>query len=300
MEKAVIDNDCSSFVEALLNVLRGSAEVQVLSEDDDVELVRAKDFLTKSCTILNSKITEQRRKTTAIDASALGAPSLELEDLQLVEPRGRFQAKFYGDQLVLTGKAGQVIIASKSIAHAFLVPCPSSTKKEGEDYLAVFLRDPVQFAGKGLNKLLFNLSRAEKKSKPSTQPSDPADLTSSSSEPAPLEPTAGKGGIESVVVSQAFAALCKAGTALEKASPRFFTSSMQRKAFVPCHRGTQEGVLYPMPSGLLFVKPLLLLSAGQVETVGMGRVGGSTGARYLDLTVTKRAAGGSEGKWGEG
>ncbi|RYY86757.1 hypothetical protein EON63_05290 [archaeon] len=74
MEKAVIANDSALFVEAFLKAWQSSAEVQVLPTDNEpeVDIAKAKDFLAKSLTMLNSKLTELRKKATAVDASALG------------------------------------------------------------------------------------------------------------------------------------------------------------------------------------------------------------------------------------
>ncbi|CAN0427943.1 unnamed protein product, partial [Scytosiphon promiscuus] len=54
--------------------------------------------------------------------------------------------------------------------------------------------------------------------------------------------------------------------------------------FVKCHHGVNEGALFPLKQGLLFMKPALFLPTDDIEQVVCGR-GGSATTRYVDLVV---------------
>ena len=75
------------------------------------------------------------------------------------------------------------------------------------------------------------------------------------------------------------------GHKLEKPKPSVFaTLQGGSKPFLRCYKGVQEGALYPLSSGLLFLKPMIFLAASEIESITAGR-GGSAQTRYIDLIV---------------
>jgi hypothetical protein len=263
MEAAIANNDPTLFAEEFLKYWTSTLEAQVVAIVDDFQATKAKEFLTKSITVITSKITEQRKKPIALDDIDCGELFMEIDDLHMVEPRGRFQAKFFSDRIVLTGKQGSVMLMGNNVSHLCLVPSTLSSKKEGEDFLAIVLSSPTAFAGKETNKLIANLSRATNKL---------------------VTNKAGESNIESIAIPEAFHRAC--GAAIEKPSARLFCSSMQQKPYVNCHKGTQEGAIYPLQSGIIFVKPLLFLDVDHIASITAGRGGGSGNTRYVDLKVS--------------
>ena len=57
------------------------------------------------------------------------------------------------------------------------------------------------------------------------------------------------------------------------------------KPFLRCHRGTQEGVIYPLECGVVFIKPTLFLPAEEIASINAGRGGGSGQTRFVDLII---------------
>lgn len=261
MDKAVTANDPNLFVDELLNALAAAEEVQVV---DAKPLAKAKDFLTKCMAAVNSKIAEDKRKPIKVDAADCSEVFLEMEDLQLLEPRGRFQTKFHDDRVIFVGKQGSSAILGSNIAFMCLLPSTTSSKKEGEDILAILLVEPVTNpgGGKDTNKIVVNLSKAQGRL---------------------LTAKDGIAEIEAVAVPRAFRRLTKAE--LERPSARLFCSSVGQKPYVRCHKGTQEGAIYPLQGGIVFIKPLLFVGVDDIASITAGRGGGAGNTRYVDLKV---------------
>jgi Histone chaperone Rttp106-like len=60
--------------------------------------------------------------------------------------------------------------------------------------------------------------------------------------------------------------------------------------FVNCYHGVNDGVVFPLSHGLLFVKPPLFVPLESIHSVAVGSRN-SSGGRYVDLQVAVRAAG---------
>jgi hypothetical protein len=54
--------------------------------------------------------------------------------------------------------------------------------------------------------------------------------------------------------------------------------------FVSCYHGVNDGVLFPLPEGLLFFKPPMFVPADSIHSLAVGRRN-SSGGRYIDLSV---------------
>ena len=48
---------------------------------------------------------------------------------------------------------------------------------------------------------------------------------------------------------------------------------------------TQEGVIYPLECGVVFIKPTLFLPAEEIASINAGRGGGSGQTRFVDLII---------------
>eukprot|EP00981_Chlorochromonas_danica_P001826 scaffold385_cov182-Ochromonas_danica.AAC.25 len=267
MESSITENNVTTFLEHFLTSFTTSQEStsssQVTTGLDNLH--RAKDFLTKTLSLLTSKITEENKKTIQLDeANDWGDIHLQVDDLQLLDPRGRFKTKFYGDRLTLEGKQGSAIILGDNLAYMALLPSITSSKKEGEDVFVVVLKEGIMFGGKELQRLVVNLSRTIQRTMVDKQGVEEV-------------------GIESNIVSHAFRSLGQ--VAIDRPNPKLFCSILQQKPFVRCHRGTQEGAIYPMLGGIIFLKPLVFLPVDSIASITAGRGGGSGNTRYVDLKV---------------
>jgi Histone chaperone Rttp106-like len=63
--------------------------------------------------------------------------------------------------------------------------------------------------------------------------------------------------------------------------------------FVNCYHGVNDGVVFPLSHGLLFVKPPLFVPVESIHSVALGSRN-SSGGRYIDLQVAVRAAGAAD------
>ena len=63
-----------------------------------------------------------------------------------------------------------------------------------------------------------------------------------------------------------------------------FVACNGKNVFLKCNKGVQEGSLYFLSSGILFLKPALFLPAETISTITAGRAGCST-TRYIDLNI---------------
>lgn len=64
-----------------------------------------------------------------------------------------------------------------------------------------------------------------------------------------------------------------------------FQSVVKQKPYLLCYKGIQEGALYPLKSGVVFIKPLLFIPADEIAAISAGRGGGTGSTRYVDLQI---------------
>ena len=64
-----------------------------------------------------------------------------------------------------------------------------------------------------------------------------------------------------------------------------FQTVATQKCFLRCYNGLQEGALYPLRCGIVFVKPLVFIPNEEIASLTAGRGGGSGNTRYVDLKV---------------
>jgi hypothetical protein len=264
MEAAIASNKPDELVEVLLK------SVDSTSADD---IRRLKDLLAKSVTLLNSRLSTMERECVDLATESSETFVATYPDLQFLEPRGRFNLKIGKESIVVDGKGGNGSIALNKISHLCLLPSHASSKKEGEDYLVVMFHEPIKICGKPMNNLLLNLSKAVPKPK--------------AGEPIPEE-----GSDAAMTESRRIGLAFKNATGLKVflPNPRLFTSVSQQRAFLRCHKGVQEGAIYPLSCGMVFVKPLIFISTDDIASFTAGRGGGSGNTRFVDIQVIRAAA----------
>ena len=93
-------------------------------------------------------------------------------------------------------------------------------------------------------------------------------------------------GVECDVAS----ALVSEGWKGKIVTPRkeLFVAANGKSVFLKCNKGIQEGALYPLSSGVLFVKPSVFLPSESIASITAGR-GGSATTRYVDLIIRFRS-----------
>lgn len=292
METAASSGDASAFVEALIASLEASSVVVDLtatSEGDAPEygdpLVRAKDLLSSSLRIVGQKITQQAKDV--VDGASKAADNftfLKLVDVSFLEPRGRFTASFSSNGLLLEGKSANCFVPWENVSHAASLPSSTSTKKEGEDLLALRVSPAVKCSGKDLGGILLSLNKCLGTPIKVMMPT----VAAAGGAPDSPPPHTLEEGIAAAMVPKLVQMLWKNKVVIPR-KDIFQSVSLgpggQTKPYLRCHKGVNEGAIYLISSGVVFVKPLLFLPAEGIASLSAGRGGGSGQTRYVDLKI---------------
>jgi hypothetical protein len=237
-------------------------------------LTRVKDLLGGTLKLVNARIGEVVKEDAVIvlDDDMAGVTLGEMPDAQFLEPRGRFKTKLSSTGLFLEGKSASTFISWSHVAHCAVIPAHQSTKKEGEDIMVIHLcPDQVQFNGKPLKNVLWNMQKAVGK---------PISMTNKNEVP-PSGPFLHESSLITGLVEHAW------GSQVTRPRPDLFTTvaAKDSKPFLRCYKGTQEGAIYPLACGVVFIKPTLFLPAEEIASINAGRGGGSGQTRFVDLMV---------------
>lgn len=263
---SIDQRDPIKFVDSIVSLWNKENEVEEIAQ----RLSEIKEFFTKSSNHLNSKISTENKKVPTLNDNEMGDIEAEFPDLQLLEPRGRFKVNVMTKGLLIEGKSGGGFIPFEEISYFILVPSHTSSKKEGEDYFAVMFEGTMKICGKDMKSILFNLSK--------TLPKQPK-----SSAEQPVE------GETPLTESEKFIRAVRniSKERIHRPDSRLFrtVSSSNSKSFLRCHKGTQEGAIYPLECGIMFIKPLLFIAADEIASLSAGRGGGSGNTRFVDLKV---------------
>jgi hypothetical protein len=275
----IVDRDPALFVESLLSGWESTPSSAVdmitppplINEEHSsssscgtaktsTTLLEVKDFLVKSLSLVTAKIVAADKRVADISDDARGELILHHPEAQLLEPRGRFTLDITTTCLLLEGKIGGGLIPLDEIVNIALLPSHTTAKKEGEDLLVLTFDHPLKICGKDMRHLLFNLSKSVPKGSQSTE-------TESSRVVAAIQAT----------------------TQMKINVPNaniFRTIGGGQKPFLRCHRGTQEGAIYPLYCGVFFIKPVLFIYVDEIASLSAGRGGGSGNTRFVDVRVS--------------
>ena len=268
LDEAVRNGDASKIVELM--------RMQIVCADNFTcdgakqlhkkSLETLKALLQSAMTVVNSKIVDFNKQEISSSATACGETLLEIDNIQCFEPRGRFKLKVSKTAILLEGKQFSVLIPSGSVSQIICLPSFTSAKKEGEDYLAFKLEDSVKINSKDSMHILLNLSRT--------------------TNPTAVSKYGGSELNEATVVVMAVQEAT--GVYTTRPQAQLFSSIRESKPYLKCYRGTQEGAIYPLQSGVVFIKPLLIIPADEIASLSAGRGGGAGNTRYVDLQVIIR------------
>ena len=150
-----------------------------------------------------------------------------IPDAQWTEPRGRFAVSISGEGILLEGKAMSSFIPWQNMSHYTCVPNKASIKKEGEELMAFLLSEPVKCNSKDTKTFLWNLSKSVMKEVSATNPSSTSLVTT-------LIPTLRK-------------------MAIVTPNKELFQSVTQQRPYLNSYKNIQEGALYPLKNGVIFL-----------------------------------------------
>lgn len=210
-----------------------------------------------------------------------GTELCKLANLQLLAPRGRFAlcptaSKASGqavDVLHFVGKSKAFGVALADITHIAHVERPSAMKKTTSHVFVLRVSKPVQWGKQKLRCICLQ-----------TQSSDAPLDCSIAGDVAPSELSASLSGPPHVVLAGLFGALLPR-VRMSVPDKAVFASSAGADSVKAYYR-VDDGLLYPMKDGLLFVqKPVLFLPLLMIKSFGVNR-GGGGGARSFDVTVS--------------
>jgi hypothetical protein len=268
-QQSLESKDTTAFLNSLLEVWSKQ------SEDNSSCMSDLKEFLSKSVSALNTRIAAENKKVINLTEDEKGETLCEFPDLQLLEPRGRFKVAISTNALNLEGKSGGGNIEFHTVKNFIVVQSHTSSKKEGEDLFAMIFDAPIKICGKEMTSVLFNLSKTGPKVK---KENSDVSVVEDSVEKVLTEAEQFTTAVKLAIMSK--------GKKIEKSDSRLFHTVSNAKPFLRCHKGTQEGAIYPLECGILFIKPLLFIPADKIASLTAGRGGGSGNTRFVDLKVS--------------
>ena len=268
MEELLKSQDAKAFVQCMLTSMATVESNDFSSQKTTIErLHTVKSFLTQTISEISRLIS-----ITISDEAMEICPSddvlVVISDAQLVEPRGRFSISLSSNGILCQGTQANFSVRWTEISHCACVPNSTSTKKEGEELMAFLFSVPIKYNNKEIKSFLWNLNKSELKN-----------ITTKC-----LEAGTEISGTEHFVVSTLVSKL--GGTKIMTPNNLLFQSATLRRPFLKCYRGIQEGSLYPLRHGLIFLRPLLLIPIESIASLTAGRGGGSSSTRYIDLMVS--------------
>eukprot|EP01038_Epipyxis_sp_PR26KG_P008994 gene8994-12133_t len=273
MEKALIENDPKTFILLMKDVIQLNATLikeEILDEsvtNENLErksLEKLRDYLSKATALVVEQL-KQAQRHEILNKMQTSQVILKINEIQCFEPRGRFNLIISDSNINLEGKQFSVVLPINEISHIACVPSNATTKKEGEDILAIRFEESVMINNKPSKHILMNLSR----------------ITAKIIEQKDSNIT----GTESDVITSSIQLLLKNNLKIAKPQKNLFCSTLSQKSFIRCYKGTQEGAIYPLINGVVFVKPLLFIPIDEIASLSAGRGGGSGNTRYVDLKI---------------
>lgn len=254
MENAILLNDAPM----LVNLMKSAVSKEPLNEVIRLEMLLK--VLQKSVTIVTKSIADEKISAFNNERASKDV-HLTIEDLQLFEPRGRFNISMDSNGISIHGKGISSKIYWGGISYVISLPNPQSSKKDPTSQLALSLSEDILYNSKPIRNLLMILS--------------------SSRQMTITEPFVLAGD-----QLHCFTTLLEHGWGKKIANcqPTIFQSANGQLS-LRCFRGVQEGSLYLLADGVLFLKPMLWIHADNISSITAGR-GGSAQTRYIDIIIT--------------
>lgn len=254
----VVARDHSGIVEVMKNAILAASP-----DADDIAALKQVNELLKECaTNVSGKIEALYKMKSGSTAGAMGILLLRLDNLQFMEPRGRFDTCFYMNGMTFENKNFTGMVLWQNAINVVCVLNTMTAKKDIEDLVVVHM-EPEKINGKTIKNIMFAASRV------TTCASVSGDVS----------------GVVSGVIQELIAS--SSGMKVGKPSSSLF-SSAKGAPFVRGYHGIQEGSIYLLAVGILFIKPVIFIPVAEVASVTAGR-GGAANTRYIDLKVDTEA-----------
>jgi hypothetical protein len=157
-QQLVLQKDAPGTVEFMKNVFLSNCP-----EDNEVAALGKVNEFLKACTTnaaekLQSLAGSSAVAPTAASAAALGKVLLKLDNLQFMEPRGRFSTCFYEKGMTFTNKTFCGTLLWDSMLTLVCVLNTMTPKKDIEDFMVMHFT-PQKVNGKTIKNVLFAVSR---------------------------------------------------------------------------------------------------------------------------------------------
>lgn len=151
--KLVAAKDSNGVVEYVKNVLLDSC-----GEDDDVTALKKASEFFKVCATKAAGKSEALNKAKMSGGGGMGELLLSADNLQFLEPRGRFNARFYERGMTMENKSFSGTVMWENTLTVMCILSTLTAKKDTEDLIVVHFT-PEKINGKILKNVLFAASR---------------------------------------------------------------------------------------------------------------------------------------------
>jgi hypothetical protein len=167
MEEIANSNNPSAFVDSLKAVFF-TTSIAGAHNDEIVALKKVNEFLKACTSSVASKIesVEKAKKESNVSGGGFGQLLLSMDQVQFLEPRGRFDMKIFSSGLSFDSKTTSGFIPWPSVLNILCVVNNMSAKKDSEDLVALHFEAQI-INKKSVTNICMALSRAPPK------PADP-------------------------------------------------------------------------------------------------------------------------------
>eukprot|EP00761_Pharyngomonas_kirbyi_P014280 gb/GECH01014310.1/.p1 GENE.gb/GECH01014310.1/~~gb/GECH01014310.1/.p1 ORF type:complete len:504 (+),score=157.36 gb/GECH01014310.1/:1-1512(+) len=206
-----------------------------------------------------------------------GESIVGFDNLQIITPRGRYDADLYSEFLRLRGPSHDFKILYSTINMMFLLPRPDSVNM----YFVISLDTPIRQGQTSYFHLVFQFD------KENVVPEDnPIELSLSKEEEKKYKSK----GVSSQMSGKLFeivAKTCRALTGKKIIGPAKSYSSVDGNHGIKCSLTANEGYLFILEKSFFFIKPPLYIRHDEIKNVRFNRSGSSiTSGKYFDISIT--------------
>ena len=260
-------------------VLKIASKIPQDHIDDVTEIVRL---------IMNdSKPKSAKTTTTSSEGPSRGEKGIcMLPPMSFVAPRGKFDMEFCDDMIVLHKCQKddlRVVVPYDKVVRVLCVPKQDRYKTKKGHVWVLELSEGAKFRKQTLKYIIFEIVTKQKK--------DFEQLSVNVSR------AAGNGSIGVGTLLNTLPLLCESlitklvlpsssTNNVLRPSREAFVSCTTNQSAISCYFKVDDGLLYPMKSGLLFLqKPIMFIPRDRIDEIMFGR-GGSSSTRTVDLSVS--------------
>jgi len=263
MEEAIDNNDPHQFFLSMHVHLKKTL-------NDKESLQRIKDFLPK---VLNSA-TDKLRTLNAEQSSELKSDFgmlLKLADVSIVEPRGKYDILLRSQGIEVIGKGISSFSDYKNICNFFCLDSAECQKPDKERLIVILFKESIRLGNKDVTNLVLRSNQLQ-------------------DDGMRKERSISNEG--SVILNSFWKIIFEKlqGIKIIYPNPALFQTTKSR-LYLKCNKGTQDGSLFFLGNGILFLRPFFFIPIHCITSISAGRGGNCTNTSYIDLTVRNLAIG---------